>query len=157
MRTKPAAKLRIRKVKAVDSFDQLTRDCVTEQTDIPCAAGPSPLHDPAGTRCSSPERGAMPGNAQGSSLELHFQTCHEVLTWQLGANMACRSYHVQLYVCARSTSSWPGNHARPATGLCATRQGRPWHLTLEKTLEAVRVAHAPEMRKFKARRPPGLL
>ena len=124
---------------------------------VPCAAGPCPVHDQAGTRCSSPERGTMPGNAQGCSLGPHSQTCHQVLAGQLDTDMARRSHHVRLYVCARGTSSWPGNHARPATGLSATRQGRLWHLALGKTLETVRVGHAPQMSKFRVRRPPGLL
>ena len=57
--------------------------------EVSCAARPRAWHDQADTRSSPAKRSTMPGDAEGSSIERHLQTCDSILTRKLGAQLAC--------------------------------------------------------------------
>ena len=104
-----------------------------------CAARPRAWHDQADTRSSPAKRSTMPGDAEGSSIERHLQTCDSILTRELGAQLACGNNDVPLHVRARGPSPGAGDRASTSTGLQAARQGHLWDLTVGEVSEAVRL------------------
>ena len=107
--------------------------------EVSCAARPRALRDQADTRSSPAKRSTMPGDAEGSSIERHLETCDSILTRELGAQLACGNNDVQLHVRARGPSPGAGDHASTSTRLQAARQGHVWDLTVGEVSETVRL------------------
>ncbi len=101
--------------------------------EVSCAVRPRALRDQADTRSSPAKRSAMPGDAEGSSIERHLETCDSIL------QLACGNNDVQLHVRARGPSPGAGDHASTSTGLQAARQGHVWDLTVGEVSEAERL------------------
>ena len=109
------------------------------------AATRSPqLHHEAGCCRAQEKRRAVPAHVVGCSLGRSESPRFQVLSRQLGANVARRRDHVRLHVLARGTPSRPNFDAGPPARLPCP-QSHVRHLAMGEALETNRPYHAPAL------------